>query len=179
MNLKKFSVLYKSLLCFFLLFSCSGEAVTSTNSNNFPTIQGKNLNKVIKSVPDDFVDKNLIVILAFQQWHQSLVDKSIETLENSSIKNELNIIEVPTLGQFTKIGQLYLDGTMRAAIKDDAIRDRTITVYLDKESLKETLNIPNEDTIYWYLIKQNTSDILLRGNGILLIEDIEKIKDLS
>ena len=47
----------------------------------FPSIQGNNLNKQSKTVPDDFVDKDLIVIVAFQQWHQAIVDETIESLE--------------------------------------------------------------------------------------------------
>ena len=49
----------------------------SPELNEFPTIQGNTLNKEKKLVPDDFVDKNLVVIVAFQQWHQALVDESI------------------------------------------------------------------------------------------------------
>ena len=45
----------------------------SPEFDQFPSIQGSNLNKEKKVVPDDFVDKNLIVIVAFQQWHQPLV----------------------------------------------------------------------------------------------------------
>ena len=41
--------------------------------NEFPSIEGNNLNKEKKIVPDDFVDKDLIIIVAFQQWHQGLV----------------------------------------------------------------------------------------------------------
>ena len=46
----------------------------------FPEINGRDLNKRDKVVPDDFVDKNLIIIVAFQQWHQPLVDESISCL---------------------------------------------------------------------------------------------------
>ena len=48
--------------------------------NEFPSIEGNNLNKEKKVVPDDFVDKDLIIIVAFQQWHQGLVDQSINLL---------------------------------------------------------------------------------------------------
>ena len=63
----------------------------SSEINEFPSIQGNNLNKVKKIVPDDFVDRDLIVIVAFQQWHQPLVDESIENLEKdkNNIENEL------------------------------------------------------------------------------------------
>jgi hypothetical protein len=43
----------------------------------FPTIIGKNLNKQVTAIPDDFSEQPLIVIAAFQRWHQNLVDQSL------------------------------------------------------------------------------------------------------
>ena len=74
---------------------------------------------------------------------------------------------------------MYLDGTMRAAIKDDFIRNRTITVYLNKESLREALEIPNENEIYWFVIKKDSNEIIFRGVGVIQESDIEGIKNLS
>ena len=61
------------------------------------------LNKEKKLVPDDFVDKNLVVIVAFQQWHQALVDESISLLENNGLGETHNIIEVPTVQKLSLI----------------------------------------------------------------------------
>ena len=44
---------------------------------------------------------------------------------------------------------------MRAGIRDDRIRNRTITAYIDKEQFKLDLEIPDEDTIYWFLVQKN------------------------
>mgnify|MGYP003337352420 FL=1 len=178
MNLKKYLALL-SVPAIVLLISYRGQTVENFEANSFPTIHGKNLNKVKKTVPDDFVDKNLIAILAFQQWHQPIVDESIRVLETHELDQDFNIIEVPTIAEFTKLGQMYLDGTMRAAIKDDFIRNRTITVYLNKESLREALEIPNENEIYWFVIKKDSNEIIFRGVGVIQESDIEDIKNLS
>ena len=123
------------LLLFVLLVSCqnSEDVYMSPELNEFPSIQGNNLNKEKKVVPDDFVDKNLVVIVAFQQWHQSLVDESILLLEDKGLGETHNIIEVPTIRKSTKLNEMYLDGIMRAGIRDNRIRNRTITAYLDKD----------------------------------------------
>ena len=132
----------------------------SPEINEFPVIEGNNLNKQKKVVPDDFVDKNLIVIVAFQQWHQPLVDESILLLENNGLGETHNIIEVPTIQKTSKLAEIYLDGVMRAGIRDDRIRNRTITAYIDKEQFKLDLEIPDEDTIYWFLVQKNTNNII-------------------
>ena len=130
----------------------------SSETNQFPSIQGNNLNKIKKTVPDDFVDKDLIVIVAFQQWHQPLV------------------IEVPTIRKSTKLNEIYLDGVMRRAIREDKIRNRTITAYIDKEQFKDSLEIPDEQSIYWFLVGKNSKNILLKGSGVITPEEVNLIK---
>ena len=122
------------------------------------------------------MDKDLIIIVAFQQWHQGLVDESINLLENNEMDLTHNIIEVPTIRKTNKLNEIYLDGVMRAGIRDDRIRNRTITAYLNKEEFKEDLDIPNEETIYWFLIEEGTSKILIQGEGIITEKELELIQ---
>ena len=145
----------------------------------FPTITAKNLNKNKVAIPDDFSEKNLIVIVAFQRWHQDLVDESIETLEKENMNDNHHIIEVPVIKQFSKLRRMRLDGVMRAGIRDYDIRQRTITAYLDKQVFRSSLNIPNEDTVYWFLVDHTTKAILLRGSGVITSEQLGQIKSAS
>ena len=169
--------------CMTLLFvvGCQSneEQEVTVSGEEFPTIQGRNLNKEDKSVPVDFVDKDLIVIVAFQQWHQALVDETIELLEKNGVGETHNIIEVPTVQKSSKLNEIYLDGIMRAAIRDDRIRNRTITAYLDKESFKNALDIPDEQTIYWYLIKKDSNVIQKSGHGVISEQEMIEIKNLT
>ena len=87
-----------------------------------------------------------------------------------------NIIEVPTIRKTNKLNEIYLDGVMRAGIRDDRIRNRTITAYLNKEEFKKDLDIPNEDTIYWFLIEKGSNNILIQGEGIITKRELEIIQ---
>ena len=64
---------------------------------------------------------------------------------------------------------------MRAGIRDDRIRDRTITAYVDLEQFLTYLDIPSNETIYWFLIEKDTKNILTRGYGIIAEEDLDII----
>ena len=64
---------------------------------------------------------------------------------------------------------------MRAGIRDDRIRDRTITAYVDLDQFLNNLDIPSSETIYWFLIEKDTSNILTRGYGIIAEEDLDLI----
>ena len=158
---------------------CSESSPMITSEGIFPSVQGNNLNKKSKTVPDDFVDKDLIVIVAFQQWHQPIVDETIQALEENGIGETHNIIEVPIVQKSSKLSEIYLDGIMRAAIRDDTVRNRTITAYINKEEFKTALEIPDEQTIYWYLIKKDSNVIKKKGYGVISDKEIADIKQLS
>lgn len=141
----------------------------------FPSVQGKNLNKVSKTVPDDFTTKHLIAIVAFQQWHQRNVDQTIELLEKNAFGEQFEIIEIPVIQKATRFRQIRLDALMRAAIRDPRIRNRTITVYLDKKEFMTSLAIETDASIHWFVIHRNANTVLLRGEGVITPNDLERI----
>ena len=147
--------------------------------NVFPSVQGKNLNKVSKTVPDDFTSQHLIAIVAFQQWHQRNVDETIELLEKNAFDEQFEIIEIPVIQKATRFRQIRLDALMRAAIRDHQIRNRTITVYLDKKEFLTSLGIETDGSIHWFVIHRNANTILLRGKGVITPNDLERITTIS
>lgn len=134
------------------------------------------MNKQVTAIPDDFSEQPLIVIAAFQRWHQNLVDESMENLDKMNMNDTHTVIELPVIKKYSMLQRMRLDGLMRAAISDFGVRQRTITVYLDKQAFRDSLNIPNEDTMYWFVVDHTTKSILLRGSGIMTPEDIRQIK---
>ena len=145
----------------------------------FPSVRGKNLNKVSKTVPDDFTSQHLIAIVAFQQWHQRNVDQTIELLEKNAFGEQFEIIEIPVIQKATRFRQIRLDALMRAAIRDHRIRNRTITVYLDKKEFLTSLGIETDGSILWFVIHRNANTILLRGKGVITPNDLERITTIS
>ena len=141
----------------------------------FPSIHGKNLNKRSLTVPDDFSEKNIFIIVAFLQWQQRAVDEVIEQLMASDIHLTHHIIEVPVIQQSTWLRQVRIDTIMRLGIIDRAVRQRTITVYLDKKEFQATLNIPNYDSIHWFVVDHATNKILIRGAGNISYQQIDAI----
>ena len=133
----------------------------------FPTIFGKNLNKEKKAIPDDFLGIELFVIVAFQRWHQNLVDEAISNLEKYNIENTHYIIEVPVVSELSLLRRMRLNAIMRAGITDFATRQRTITVYTDKEGFKRNLGIPDEEKIHWFIVDPSTKKIRKRGTGVI------------
>jgi hypothetical protein len=145
----------------------------------FPTIYGKNLNKEKITIPDDFLKNSNIFIVAFQRWHQALVDATITFLEEKNLHLHHHIIEIPIIQKTTWFRQVRLDSIMRMGIKDSNTRQRTITVYLDKKEFKDKLNISNEESIHWFLVGPNSKKIIMRGHGVISFEEVNEILNLS
>jgi hypothetical protein len=53
---------------------------------------------------------------------------------------------------------------MRAGIPDPKARDRTVTLYLDKQDFRKTLDMPDEDRIYVLLVSKD-GEVLWRARG--------------
>jgi hypothetical protein len=64
---------------------------------------------------------------------------------------------------------------MRVAIRDRRIRQRTVTVYIDKQAFREKLNIPDDNSVHWFLIDHVSKNILLRGTDTVSPEEIIQI----
>jgi len=141
--------------------------------NLFPTLVGKNLNKQKITIPEDFSNKDIIIIIAFQRWHQPLVDTIITNLEQINIEDTYHLIEVPVVSQLSIFRRMRLDAIMRAGIRDPQIRQRTITVYTDKDEFKQKLEIPNEDEVHWFLVSHSSKEILSRGSGVISSKEAE------
>ena len=142
----------------------------------FPTLVGRNLNKHVKTIPGDFKEKNILLLVAFQQWHQPVVDDCLNRIEAHNLQENHHVLEIPVIQKSTVFRRMRLDALMRAAIREQAVRERTITVYLDKQTFMSEANIPNEDKIHWFLVSHRTGAILLRGVGSMNEDDIQRIK---
>ena len=53
---------------------------------------------------------------------------------------------------------------------------RIITVYLDKKEFQASLDIPNDDSIHWFVADHATKKILMRDTGNISSEQIDFIK---
>ena len=144
----------------------------------FPTVYGKNLNKEKVTIPDDFSGKNSIFIVAFQRWHQQLVDESIAFLEEKNLHHYHHIVEIPVIQKTTWFRQVRLDTIMRMGIRDFDIRQRTITIYLDKKEFRDKISISNEESIHWFLVDHSSKKIIMRGIGVISSEEINQILNI-
>jgi hypothetical protein len=72
--------------------------------------------------------------------------------------------ELPTIYKLPALSRTFINEGMRAGIPDQTARERTVTLYLDKDSFKSALQITSEEVISLFLIDRK-GNILWRDEG--------------
>jgi hypothetical protein len=131
----------------------------------FPSVLGASLERKRIQLPDDFAGEINLVAIAFQQWHQAMVNSWVPFLEEleRSVPG-LRYYELPTIQRLNPLSRVLINEGMRAGIRDAAARQKTITLYVDKTAFRDALALPDESTIY-ILAVDGGGDVLWRAQG--------------
>jgi hypothetical protein len=129
---------------------------SASTTARFPVIQARNLNGRAFTLPAEFGGTYNVAVIAFQRWHQELVDSWFPYLEPLVAAHpDLRAYELPMIGGLYRLARPFIDGGMAAAIPDPAVRDRTLTVYTDVRRVMAALQIPSTATITLLLVDRS------------------------
>lgn len=133
---------------------------------HFPVVSGFNLERQEFEFPRDFEGQLNLVIIPFEMRQQEDVNTwipAVQELERTF--SGFVYYELPTIYKLPTLSRTFINEGMRAGIPDQKARERTITLYLDKEAFKEALGIESEEVIQLFLINQ-AGEILWEGEGV-------------
>ena len=119
----------------------------------FPSVQGDTVSGKAFRVPDDFRGRYNVVLLAFTQEHQLLVNTWMPFLRH--LKQgcaHIGVYEVPVLKEFSLPERWLIDYWMRTGIPDQEVRDTTITLYTDVDAFLTALDLSDRSTIHVLLV---------------------------
>jgi hypothetical protein len=133
--------------------------------NKFPEVSGFNLDRKEFKFPQNFEGELNLLIVAFQQHHQSSVNTWIPKVQalEADIPGFI-YYELPTIKVMSKMSRAFINEGMRAGIPDQTARERTITLYINKDEFNSALNIPDEEDIYLFLVEKD-GRIIWREKG--------------
>ena len=137
---------------------------------HFPLVSGFNLDRQEFEFPRDFDGDYNLVIVPFQRYHQQIVNTWIPFAQEMEASFPGFIYyELPTIYEMPALSRTFLNEGMRAGIPDQTARERTITLYLNKETFKTALGIPDEDDIYLFLVDR-AGEIVWSSTGVFTAE---------
>jgi hypothetical protein len=138
---------------------------SQSSSPKFPHVETANLAGRNYSLPHDFEGERNLVLIAFEREQQKDIDTWLhESLRFEQIDPGLRIYELPTIARLDPFRRWFIDTGMRHGIPDRKARERTLTLYLDKNAFRQSLNIETEKQIYAMLVDRSGS-VLWRTEG--------------
>ena len=143
----------------------------------FPPVTGSNLHRKKVNLPQGLQGELNLVLVAFQQWQQRAIDTWIpfcRQLEKSDPR--VRYYELPTIQRLNALARTFINEGMRAGIPDPLARERTVTLYLDKEGFRRALDIPGEDDIHVFLV-DHEGQVLWREEGTFTPEKARSLAE--
>lgn len=155
----------------------TGDEMSPDSAVVFPPAQGSNLAGKKYDLPGDFEGRWNIVLIAFKREQQAIVDTWLPVgryLEGTYA--ELRCYELPTLPRLNAVARYFIDNGMRGGIPDRTARERTITLYIDKDPFREALRIADEETIQILLLDESDR-VIWRSTGPRTDEAVRELND--
>jgi hypothetical protein len=141
----------------------------------FPAVTGSNLQRQKLKLPQDFQGELNLVLIAFQQWQQTQVDTWIPFARQLEEENPgVRYYELPTIQRVNVLARTFINEGMRAGLPDPVVRERTITLYLDKDEFRQALQLPHEDDIF-VLLLDGQGQVLWQVEGAFMPEKGESL----
>jgi len=126
------------------------------NKMTFPEVSGRNLKRKKLTFPADFPAEYTVVLLAFYRQQQLDIDTwlpFVSQLEDDY--QDLAYVELPVVYRMGPVGQFMLNEGMRAGIPDPKARERTITLYLNKNKFLGQMDIESQEKIQILLVTRD------------------------
>lgn len=131
----------------------------------FPTVTGQNLAGRTYRLPMDFEGRANLVLVVFKRYQQGQVDSWVPVVDELRKQYPaFQYYELPTIGRTYRYVRGFIDGGMRAGIPDPETRERTITLYLEKDAFRRRLAIADERMIHVLLV-DGEGDVVWRTKG--------------
>ena len=139
--------------------------VQADTLGRFPTVEGRNLEGRAFRLPEGLAGELNIVLIAFLREQQRDVDSWMPFLAPiAASRPEVKVYELPTLGRGYRVVRSFIDGGMRGGIPDRAVRETTITLYIDKSPFRKSLRLADERRIH-ILVVTRDGRVLWRADG--------------
>ena len=135
------------------------------NRVSFPQLAARDLSGREVTLPAGLPGERNVVLIAFRRDQQKLVDTWVPWLEQRAAADRgLRFVELPAIGLQWAPARPAIDGGMAAAIGDEAVRRRTLTVYTDVRRVTAPLGIEDRSTIWLFLVDR-AGRVRWRGSG--------------
>lgn len=144
----------------------------------FPPITGETLTGRTMHLPADFEAPLNLVFVAFRREQQADVDTWVPVGDAIEADYpDVRYYELPVISRLYAPVRTFIDGGMRRGIPDRGTRERTVTVYTDKATVRRALDIDSENTVNAFLVDREGT-IYWRSEGPKTDDDATHLREV-
>jgi hypothetical protein len=153
------------LLASMFVIAVKAQHADVASAGKFPVLESETLEKQSVQLPQDFQGERNLLLIAFEREQQKDIDTWLTQMKRyEDIDKEFRYYEIPTIEKMNRFMRWFINTGMRHGIPDKKARERTITLYIDKEPFKKSLQIPDEKKIY-AMVVDRSGNVLWRATG--------------
>lgn len=131
----------------------------------FPEVEATSLTHKKFHLPAELEGEINLVVVAFKQWQQNLVDTWIPSLQTLAVQHrQLRVYELPAMPRFNPFVRFMIDNGMRGGIPDRRVRASTLCIYTNLDRFTNAIEIPDLETIHLFLLDRS-GEVLWRATG--------------
>ena len=137
-----------------------------SDSVQFPTVSGFNLNRQELEFPRDFRGDLNLLFVPFLQAQQFVVNTWLPLADElEAVFPALAYYELPTIDALPTLSRTFINEGMRAGIPNAKARERTITLYVDTARYMRAIGIPTKNDVHILLVDRQGGTIVWRTTG--------------
>ena len=149
----------------------------SDDATHFPEVRGVRLDDTSVSFPEDLPADATLLVVSFRDALDPLADQWARLGERlrETHGDRFATLELPVVARSMKLfGGLATIG-VRGQIDDDAERDRTVPIFVDKKVFCNALGCSDQGDVYVFLVDRE-GRIAWRGDGDIDLDEIEALE---
>jgi hypothetical protein len=133
-----------------------------------PSIKTETLAERELTLPQELPGEKSLVFMAFEREQQKNVDTWINGMKLTD--SAIPWIETPVINPQNRFFRAFINGGMRRGITDQKSRERTITLYTDRNALLKAMGLPEITSVIYAVVVDRAGNVLASVEGDFTVE---------
>ena len=161
---RRASLRHSVLLAAALLQVHAAAAPPTEPTGRMPAMTAENLNERSLALPAELPAERTLVLIAFTQEQQADVDTWVKGLDLTS--GRVPWMELPVIAPQNAFVRGMIGAGMRRDIRDAAIRERVVPLFVDPVGLRRALDLIGDDRQIYAIVFDRTGRVLGQVQGV-------------
>jgi hypothetical protein len=138
-------------------------AQSSAPLGQMPVIQTETLGERKLTLPQDLPGEKTLAVIAFERGQQANINTWVNGLNLKTTTDPW--VELPVIEPRSSWSRAFIDGGMRMGIRDEAMRNRVITLYIERAPFLKAMGLPESTKSIYVVIVTRSGQVLASVEG--------------